>query len=63
MTADIVDRLRDPKYDCSEEAADEIERLREQVAQLSARLAELDPYPDEKRKIDKDGWDGHEYRE
>jgi len=29
MTADIVERLRNPEFDCADEAADEIEKLRE----------------------------------
>jgi hypothetical protein len=31
MEKDIVERLRDPAYDCSDEAADEIERLRQRI--------------------------------
>jgi hypothetical protein len=34
MEKDIVERLRDPAYDCSDEAADEIERLRAALFQL-----------------------------
>jgi hypothetical protein len=49
---DIVERLRNPKYDCGDEAADEIERLRndrakwlvdcsDEVARLRADNASL----------------------
>ena len=40
-TIDIVERLRDDKYDCREEAADEIERLRADNTRLRARRDEL----------------------
>lgn len=33
-TNDIVERLRNPEFDCADEAADEIERLREVIDQL-----------------------------
>lgn len=33
---DITDRLRDPKYDCAEEAADKIEMLRAELDRLRA---------------------------
>jgi hypothetical protein len=34
----LVERLRDPKFDCADEAADEIERLRGQIALLVADI-------------------------
>ena len=39
---DIVERLRDPKYDCAEEAAEEIEKLRERLEKAHSFISRAD---------------------
>lgn len=44
---DITERLRDPKYDCAAEAADEIEKLLAERDRLRAALLDIEDTSDD----------------